>query len=437
LLISNWGNYPKINANVRYVRDLGELKEYIRAFEHLIPRGLGRCYGDSSLSDNIVSICNLNRFLSFDEKNGVLRCESGVSLKEVLDIIVLKGWFLPVTPGTKFITVGGAIASDVHGKNHHKEGSFADHLLSIELMLSNGEIDTCSKEENSELFSATCGGMGLTGIILNATFKLKRIETAYIRQRIIIARDINEIIGFFDEYKDYTYSVAWIDCLAKGKNLGRSVLMLGEHAKKDEITHEQFIMKEKRKVNIPFNLPSFVLNRVLVRVFNAYFFNKHIFASKKFFVDYDEFFYPLDSIFNWNRIYGSRGFIQYQFVLPKKSGAEGLKRMLEKVSQRGTGSFLAVLKLFGKGNNNLLSFPMEGYTLALDFPLRNGLLEFLDELDEMVLEYGGRLYLSKDARMSSKMFKGSYKKAIEFTDIKHRLDKENRLSSLQSRRLGF
>lgn len=436
-LVSNWGNFPRIEANIKNIYGRIAIKEYFKETEHMIPRGYGRCYGDSSLSRNIISTSQLNRFLVFDEQMGVLACESGVSICEVLALIVRKGWFLPVTPGTKFVTIGGAIASDVHGKNHHKDGSFADHVISMDLILPDGEICSCSREDNRELFRATCGGMGLTGVILNATFSLKRMETPYIRQTIKMARNIDEVAYYFDQYGDSTYSVAWIDCLAGGKNLGRSILMLGEHARSDDMSHEQLAVRAKKEITVPFNLPGFLLNRWSIKGFNSFFYNKHRVAPKESLVYFDEFFYPLDSILHWNRIYGSGGFLQYQLVLHKDSGLEGLKKILERISKRGDGSFLAVLKLFGKGNDNLLSFPMEGYTLALDFPMREGLFDFFDELDRMVLDYGGRLYLTKDARMSRGVFNDSYKNVGAFLNIKRKIDSENRFRSLQSDRIGI
>ena len=337
--------------------------------------------------------------------------------------------------------LGGAIASDVHGKNHHKDGSFSDHLISMDVMTSDGKAVTCSKTVNADLFKATCGGMGLTGIILNASFKLKRIETAYIKQTTIKAINIDETMDLFEKHGNFTYSVAWIDCLSKKENLGRSILMLGEHADSGDIkdlkvSKNALALKKKTALNIPVKFPNSILNSATARCFNFLYYHKHPDGIHESIVDYDSFFYPLDSIRNWNRIYGSRGFTQYQFVLPYDMSKEGLKKILTIISNSGRGSFLAVLKLFGKKNDNLLSFPMEGYTLALDFPITPGLFPFLDSLDKIVLDYGGRLYLSKDARMGRDMFIRGYEGAGRFIIAKHRLDKNNKFQSFQSKRLG-
>jgi FAD/FMN-containing dehydrogenase len=438
MVISGWGRYPIIEAKVTLPTSYVLLKRQLADNEALVSRGLGRSYGDSSLSDNIVSMLRLNRLLGFDEEEGILACEAGVSLSDVLNVFVPRGWFLNVVPGTRFVTVGGAIASDIHGKNHHREGSFTDHVVSMDVMLPSGEIVTCSRDKESDLFMATCGGMGLTGVILSASFRLKRIETAYINQLTIKATGLDDIMDLFEQYENYTYTVAWIDCMTGGSAIGRSVLMLGEHATNEDLSPKQdtLRLKGKKAVRIPVDFPGFVLNRLSMKAFNSLYYKKHADAQDSL-VDYETFFFPLDGIRDWNRIYGKRGFTQYQFVVPKDAGREACVEVLKKVSQSREGVFLAVLKLFGNGNDNLLSFPMEGYTLAMDFPITRSLFSFLDELDEMVLEYGGRLYLTKDARMSGEMFRKSYKNAESFIQFKHRLDETNRFQSLQSRRLGI
>lgn len=440
--ISNWGNYPFIEARLINFKDVNKLRKSLPELHTFVPRGLGRCYGDSSLSKNIISTLKFNRILQFNKRKGVLTCEAGISLNEIIEVFVPRGWFLSVTPGTKYITLGGAIASDVHGKNHHKDGSFSDYVISMDIMLSNGEIKRCSKDVNANLFEATCGGMGLTGIILKASFQLKKIDTAYIKQKNLKARNVDEIIDLFESNNHYHYSVAWFDCFASGKDMGKGILMLGENAKiKDiegmDIAHNPLVIKYKRKINIPFYLPSFFLNRFSLKTFNVLFYQKHNRSDHEFIVDYDTFFYPLDSIFNWNRIYGSRGFTQYQCVFPKETGREGVKCMLKKISDNRMGSFLAVLKLFGKGNNNLLSFPMEGYTLALDFSIKPGLFKLLDELDHIVSDYNGRLYLAKDVRMGKDMFYKSYLNAESFMCYKNKIDGARKIESLQSRRIGI
>ena len=394
--ITSWGKYPLIDADINAPSTSEELANEMQSG---IARGLGRSYGDSALSENIVVSEQLNHFILFDEETGTLCCEAGVSLDEILINFVPKGWFLSVTPGTKFVTVGGAIASDVHGKNHHLEGSFSDHVTSITLITNEQEI-TCSREDNPDLFHATCGGMGLTGIITEATFKLKPITSAYINQKVVKAKNLETALALFEQYKDVTYSVAWIDCLSTGDNLGRSLLMLGEHADKGELTtHKDGLL------NMPCDMPSFLLNKYTIQAFNSAYYNKQLKEEVNNTVHYDPFFYPLDGINNWNRMYGGNGFTQYQFVIPKVAGKEGLTEILAAIAESKQGSFLAVLKVFGEGNKNHLSFPMEGYTLALDFKLNDKLFALLDRLDIIVRKYKGRLYLTKDVRMSEEMFK--------------------------------
>jgi len=440
--VSNWGNYPSIDARMACFGETRGLVHILEEFKDMISRGLGRSYGDSSLSERIISTLRFNRMLAFDKKEGIFTCESGTSLREILDVIVPAGWFLPVTPGTKHVTIGGAIASDVHGKNHHLEGSFSDHILSMEVMLSSGEIVTVTRENQGSLFRAICGGMGLIGVILRATLKLKKIETAYIRQTVIKARSLEEILELFECHGDAMYSVAWIDCLSQGENTGRSILMIGHHAPVDEIRgsgidNEPFRLKGKRKIKVPFFLPGFVLNGLSAKIFNSFYYSRHQQKADTLLVDYDSFFYPLDTIECWNRVYGSRGFIQYQCVLPSDASRKGLIRMLHEIGRSGEGVFLAVLKLFGRGNDNFLSFPMEGYTLAMDFPVTSGLFALLDKLDEIVLEFGGKVYLAKDARMGERMFMNSYRSADEFMTVKEKFDPQGRFRSLQSNRIGI
>ena len=432
-LITNWNNYPVVEA--REISFDYEKEIALKLAPSSIPHGNGRCYGDASLSAEVVNTLRYDKILAFDEVNGVITCQSGLLLSDLLQIIVPRGWFLPVTPGTKFITVGGAVASDVHGKNHHVDGSFSRHVVSMSVLTGTAETFVCSPSANPELFWATCGGMGLTGIILDVKFCLKRVNTAYIRQKQIKARNLHEIMGLFEENVDATYSVAWIDCLKRGKNFGRSILILGEHATTDEVRTDKVLLpKEKALVTVPFNFPSFVLNGFTVKLFNALYYAKNYKRVMGSVVHYDGFYYPLDSILSWNKIYGIKGFVQYQFVLPLAASTEGLVDIMTRISRRGTGSFLAVLKLFGE-QDDLISFPMRGYTLALDFPIRHGLFEFLDELDKVVADYGGRIYLSKDARMKSEIFWKTYPHAQEFKDILQKYDPENRFVSQLSQRL--
>jgi len=435
--IANWGNYPVLESDEKFFSFEDQVKDLVKSSEHFIPRGNGRCYGDASLADETINTLKYDKILSFDTTNGIFECQSGLTLDKLLEVTVPKGWFLPVTPGTKFITVGGAIGSDIHGKNHHVDGSFSNHVLSMDILLADGRTVTCGPENEKDLFEATCGGMGLTGLILTAKFRLKKIETSYIKQKQIKADNLEQIIALFDQYKHYTYSVAWIDCLKKGKNFGRSILILGEHAKLQDLPDSKksapLKLPKKKQIPFPFNLPSWILNSFTIQAFNFLYYNKNLKKEINNVVSYEPFFYPLDAFSNWNRGYGKKGFVQYQFVLPLEA-KQGLIEILNRISDKGMGSFLAVLKVFGQ-QDSLISFPKEGYTLALDFPVRKGLFEFLDELDKIVLQYGGRIYMSKDARMQPGVLAAGYERLDEFKRIVRIYNPNGKIRSVQSDRL--
>ncbi|MEJ7735783.1 MAG: FAD-binding oxidoreductase [Chitinophagaceae bacterium] len=435
--IANWGNYPSIESNVLSFSSHSQLQEIMRSQQKMIGRGNGRCYGDASLASTTVLTLKFDKVLSFDTARGIFESESGITLDKILEIIVPKGWFLPVSPGTKYITLGGAVASNVHGKNHHVDGPFSNHIVDMDVWAGKGEFITCSPGVYADLFDGTCGGMGLTGLITRVKFRLKKIETSYIVQKQIKAANLDDILQLFDKYHNATYSVAWIDCLKKGKDFGRSILILGEHAGLHELEekrkHEPFFVPDKKHIVFPFNLPSFVLNKYTISAFNFLYYSKNLKREIDNTVHYEPFFYPLDAILHWNRGYGKKGFVQYQFVVPidKK---QGLGQILNRISEKGMGSFLAVLKKFGR-HDSTISFPIEGYTLALDFPIRKGLFEFLNELDEIVLQFGGRIYLTKDARMKADVFWKSYPGADRFSQIVKKYNPDYKFSSLQSNRL--
>ena len=436
-VISSWGNYPKVTAETSSFHIEEQLTPLVQNGADIIARGMGRSYGDSALALHAISTLPHNRIISFDEESGLITCESGVTLETILDELVPRGWFLPVTPGTKYITVGGAIASDVHGKNHHTEGTFSEHVISLRIMLADGSVVDCSPTENETLFRATCGGMGLTGIILSAVFRMKKIESAWIKLKEIRASGLRDLMSLFEASVESDYSVAWIDCQKRGGDMGRGVLMLGEHATKGELPlgREPLALPRKTRLTVPFFLPGFLLNRYSVTAFNNVYWSLHGGAERL--VDYDTFFYPLDFVGSWNRIYGRAGFLQYQFVLPRESSMNGISEALREVARSGNGSFLAVLKLFGAENKNILSFPMEGYTVALDFPVSGKSFRLLDRLDEIVVANGGRIYLTKDARMPRDVFRKGYKRAEEFLDLRRSGGGHSRFISLQSGRLGI
>ncbi|QBG47105.1 FAD-binding oxidoreductase [Verrucomicrobia bacterium S94] len=440
--ISDWGNYPVIEAEVNGFDTTEQLKRQLELPGDVIAFGNGRSYGDASLQDRVILTRRFNKFLSFDESTGELCCQAGVLLSEILDVFVPHGWFLPVTPGTKLITVGGAIAADVHGKNHHVDGSFGQHVLRMDIMRNDGSVISCSPTENAEFFNITVGGMGLSGIILNATFRLRKIETAYIKEETVRAANLEEIMDGFEMSEDWTYSVAWIDCLARGDAMGRSILMRGEHATTTDLVNQvhkndPLTVKKGMHLGIPVNFPNFVLNPLSMKAFNFVYYNKTRPGKHEHVVDYNSFFYPLDAIADWNRIYGKRGFTQYQFVIPKAAGREGMRTILKRITDSGLGSFLAVLKLFGE-QESFMSFPMAGYTLALDFPISVKAMSLFKELDAMVADYGGRLYLAKDSRMDAEMFEKTYPNADEFRQAIALLNEGGtRFASLQSKRIGI
>ena len=430
--LTSWGNYPLIENKAHPFTQVKDLEAILAHHEDLIPYGNGRSYGDSALSKHIIQVKPHNLFLYFNETTGQLHVQAGILLSEILEVFVPRGWFLKITPGTKLITVGGAIASDVHGKNHHNAGCFSECVAFFNLMLPSGDIVTCSHTENTELFRATCGGMGLTGVILDASISLKRINSQYIKQTTIKTKNLKDTFAAFERYQSEPYSVAWIDCLAKGKGLGKCLLMVGDFQADGDLSYHP-----KSNLNIPFNFPGFVLNKLTVKLFNWLYYGKVFKKISRQIVDIDTFFYPLDAIGHWNRIYGKNGFTQYQIILPKETSYEGLESILSTISNSGKGSFLAVLKLYGKANNNYLSFPIEGYSLALDFKIEDGLFELLDQLDLLVIKYGGRIYLAKDVRVSKAIFDQGYPQADTFRALRQQYQMHKKFNSLQSTRIGL
>ncbi len=432
--LHSWGRYPSTNSQLYKPRSQAELIDRLGtiAGSGLIARGMGRSYGDSALAKEVLLTERHDLYYSFDDSSGHLRCAAGVTLDAILHTFLPKGWFLPVVPGTRFVSVGGAIASDIHGKNHHLDGSFCDHVVSLSLLLPSGEVKECSATNNSALFHASCAGMGLTGIILAATLSLRKINSSAIAQRTLRAVNLEQVFAQFEQYHDATYSVAWLDCLAQGAKLGRSLLFLGEHA-----DDSQFKKQGEGALTVPFSSPSFLLNRYSIGLFNSAYYNKPVDTEVTQYIQAYKYFFPLDSILHWNRLYGRRGFVQYQCVIPDACALEGMRKILNTVSAAGKGSFLSVLKKLGPQNNNLLSFPMQGYTLAMDFKVEPRIFALLDELDHIVADHGGRLYLAKDARMSQTMFKRFYPRWEEMKELRVDIGADTQFNSLQSQRLGL
>lgn len=429
--ISGWGGYPIQKAKVLTPISYSELQSQVKTQQSLISRGMGRSYGDSANAPFVLQTTYCDHFIAFDAKSGLLRVEAGITLLEILKIIVPQGWFLPVTPGTSYATLGGAIASDVHGKNHHVTGTFGQHVVSLDLLLGTGQIITTSPTKHADLFHATCGGMGLTGIILNSTIQLIPIKSAFINQKTIKANCIEAACEALESNNSSTYSVAWIDCLATGKNLGRSVIMLGEHADSGGLD-----LKVKDQIIVPAHTPSFLLNSLTIKIFNSAFWAKAK-HNKTQVIPLLPYFYPLDAVRGWNKIYGKSGFLQYQFVLPKKNLVANMTMILREIAQSGLGSFLSVLKQFGPANKNLLSFPIEGYTLALDFKISESTIKLFSKLDEIVSGMGGKVYLTKDAVMQENFFKKTYPKWQEFEIVRKKYGAIGKFASTQSIRLGL
>lgn len=408
----SWGRYPKYAQTAHscvWRSDINtSLSKLSKEFGTTLAFGNGRSYGDSCLaaSSNVLHLLSLNKFISADWENGVIVAEAGVTLDEVIKLAIPHGWFLPVTPGTKHVTLGGAVANDVHGKNHHKKGTFGCHVRGFGLVRSDRDALTCSLETNAELFSATVGGLGLTGIIDWVELQLMPIKSSVIEAMEIRFNSLEEFFSLSVELdKSHEYAVAWIDCLAKADAIGRGVYIVGNHADQGKLESD-----EKRKINIPLTPPLSLINRVTLKMFNSIYYRSHKSGRHKTLIKYEPFFFPLDRIQNWNRIYGPRGFQQYQCVLPERDAKQSTTSLLDTIAKENTGSFLAVLKHFGSIKSpGLLSFPMPGVTLALDFPEQGkATRKLFNKLDAIVREVGGRLYPAKDAHMTGEDFRLAY-----------------------------
>lgn len=433
--ISGWGLYPRVGCEVLRPVHRQQVPLLLEQADGVcVPRGLGRSYGDAATNRDrrVVEMTGLNRFIAFDEDRATVTAEAGVSYADLIDVLLPRGFFPMVTPGTKFVTLGGAIAADVHGKNHHRDGSFNRCVESFTLLTPSHQMLTCSRQENAEVFWATLGGMGLTGFILSATIRLRKVSSAMMDVTTTRVDNLDQMLDHFAATDDETlYSVAWIDCLAKGDKLGRGVVLQGEHA---EGTGAITIPRKRIKA-VPFDFPSFALNPLSVRAFNEVYYKTHPTGRSQ--EDVNTYFYPLDAVHRWNRIYGKRGFVQYQPVFPEADGAHGVRALIERLVAQRSSSFLAVLKQMGGHETGPLGFPMKGLTLAVDLPRAPGIDNFLEELDRLVLDHGGRIYLAKDGSMSAETFKQMYPRLDEFKQVQRQLDPNGVLSSDQSRRLGI
>ncbi|HET9957464.1 MAG TPA: FAD-binding oxidoreductase [Polyangiaceae bacterium] len=444
--LAGWGANRYSESRYREPETSGQVRAWLRAASvegvTSISRGLGRSYGDAATNGGgqVLGMTHLSRYLAFDDATGTLTCEAGVSLEQIIQHFTPRGWFPMITPGTKYVTVGGCIANDVHGKAHHAQGSFSTCVESMTILLANGEVVTASRTENPDLFWASFGGMGLLGIVLTATLQLRRIETTYFRQQAFRVRNLEEMLSVLDaQDQQFPYSVATLDVFAKGAALGRGVITVGDHVSLEQLPTplrgDPLKGAPTRRLTLPFRLPEFTLNPLSMRVVNAAI--QAIQSGARPFGHFEGFFYPLDMISHWNRGYGRRGFTQYQFVIPFQDGVRRMRDILTAIFSAGELPFLNVLKRMGKASASPLSFPAEGYTLAIDFPIRQNTAALCKRLDALVLEAGGRIYLGKDSFLDAATFHAMYPQAKGWLETKAKYDPHGVFTSDLARRVGL
>jgi decaprenylphospho-beta-D-ribofuranose 2-oxidase len=434
--VSGWGRHPVAVGTVARPERL-RLPPDGRP---ILPRGLGRSYGDAAVPSasgaRVLETVRADRVLAFDAGSGALTCEAGLALDEIVRIFLPRGWFPPVTPGTRFVTVGGCVACDVHGKNHHRDGSFGSFVDRLVVEVADGRVVECGLHRERELFLATVGGMGLTGLITEVTLRLQPVESGWMAVETAPVAGLTAMLdGLRDAAKDWQYTVGWIDCLARGAALGRGILMRGRHAGRGAAPADP--PPEPRRLSVPLNAPEWLLSPLLMRAFNTAYYRsraRHPGGSARI-VPYHGFFYPLDAIGDWNRLYGRRGFLQYQCVVPRAAGA-AVTELLERLAAAGAASFLAVIKDCGPESDAYLSFPLEGTTLALDLPYRGPATEALvHELNAVVIAAGGRVYLAKDAVTRAEDFARMVPRLDQWRRIRDAWDPERRFRSAQSVRV--
>ena len=441
--LEGWGRYSRVESDVLRSESRRDLIAAVTSNGNhpVLARGLGRAYGDAALLSGGVMLLmeRLDRILEFDPETGWLKCEAGFSLDDLVRIFLPRGFFPPVVPGTRFVTLGGALASDVHGKNHHISGSWASHVRNVELLKSTGEIVFCDAENNSELFWATAGGQGLTGIILSMEVRLLPVESDAMDVTSTRVRDLEEFLGASAAHQEWAYSVGWIDGLARGKSMGRGNFIAGKHAPAGSSGKAGILSKLPRGlVSGKFLESNLLLNGLSARMFNAAYYRKQFTKRSRGTTSVYPFFFPLDTVDRWNRMYGKRGFFQYQFVVPPDPQHLALKQLLKTISESGTLPFLGVIKEFGTESHSGLSFPRPGVTVALDFAnTGQNTLDLFTRLDDMVADAGGRVYLSKDARLGVEDFRRMYPEWEEWKRVRDEADPLNMFQSELGRRLGL
>ncbi len=433
MFIEGWGRYPKVDSDVVQPSNAEETQSYVtNASTSLIARGNGRSYGDSALQESVISTRKMNAIEDFDQENGVIKVQAGLLIDELLQHIIPKGWFPFVVPGTRMVTIGGAIASNIHGKNHHVMGAFGDYVLSLELLDANGQVQTCSRDVQPALFRDTIGGLGLTGIILRASFQLAPIETAFYRQQAKVATDLSDMLRLFEQNKEMPYLVAWLDGLVSIEQLGAGTLLMGQSCKASELPtglqQEPRVVHQGPSIRIPRLPVSWLMNPLSLWLNNTLYKWKNRPTNSGQVVHYSQFFFPLDALSNWNRLYGPAGLLQYQFVVGFTEAEECIRSILVHLHQSGLHSYLLVLKRMGsnKSGSAPTDFPMPGYSLAIDLKNTAKARQVLGELDPIVIRYEGRVYLTKDARLPAESFKQMYPEAT---------NNGTRFQSLQSQRI--
>ncbi|RVU48560.1 FAD-binding oxidoreductase [Lujinxingia sediminis] len=443
--LAGWGRYPIVEALCARPESQSQTLNAFneREGDAVLAHGFGRSYGDAALlsQGRVVLTRRLKKMLAFDETSGVLRVEAGVTIGELIEVFLPRGWFVPVVPGTQFVSVGGAIGCNIHGKNHGHAGCFGDHVLSMEVLLASGEVVRCSRAQHDDLFWATIGGMGLTGIILSAEIQLQAVESGAIEMESIRFNNLDEFFQISEESTDYFHTVSWIDCVKGGSQMGRGIFMRGRHASAEQAATlsegplERVVELVQRALDGRAFESNLLLNRATIRLFNEAYYHKHPAGELHSVVGYEPFFFPLDAVENWNYVYGKRGFLQYQMVVPER---EAVRDILKVISESKMASFLAVIKEFGDQDHGGLSFPCGGTTLALDFPnFGEPLLAMMERLDALVAEVGGRIYLGKDARLSAEMFRRMYPTWEAWREVRDRWDPQGVFQSDLSRRLGL
>lgn len=432
--ISGWGRYPTVTAKELLTEDLEAASQTAT-----LSRGLGRSYGDASLPPDdtqpVLTTRLGDRILSFDPTSGVLRAEAGFSLEQLNLIFPQRGWATPVSPGTQYVTLGGMVASDVHGKNHHVAGCFGEHVRALRMRVADGRVLEVTNDNEPDLFRATIGGMGLTGHILDVEVQLKRIPSAWIWSENKQVHNLDDLVSeLHAASQQWPYTVSWVDCLCRGKNMGRGIVIKGRWAEQSEAPPD--LPVRRPRIPLPFEFPTWALNPLSVRLFNTFYYHYHGIRKQHGIVHPQSFFYPLDSVRNWNRMYGRHGFSQYQCVVPRTDENRVFRDLFETLTKRGGSSFLSVIKDCGPEGKGMLSFPKSGMSIALDIPLRGKRTQdLINALNEIVIQSGGRIYLTKDALTLPDHFRAMEPRLDAWNKIRRQWDPKGKLRSAQSVRL--